>query len=95
MRISDEIPERFRENQAYVNILGRVSVRRYADRPVDDEQVSALLHAALFPSAILSPTMPRWISGTPNAYIANNDRIIPYRKKVLYLQDKEEKHYSR
>ena len=47
MRISDEIPERFRENQAYMNILRRVSVRRYADRPVDDEQVSALLHAAM------------------------------------------------
>ena len=30
-----------------MNILRRVSVRRYADRPVDDEQVSALLHAAM------------------------------------------------
>ena len=41
------IPARFRENEAYMNILRRVSVRRYADRPVDDEQVSALLHAAM------------------------------------------------
>ena len=30
-----------------MNILRRVSVRRYADRRVDDEQVSALLHAAM------------------------------------------------
>lgn len=30
-----------------MNILRRVSVRRYAERPVDDEQVSALLHAAM------------------------------------------------
>ena len=47
MKITNEIPARFRENEAYMNILRRVSVRRYADRPVDDEQVSALLHAAM------------------------------------------------
>ncbi len=47
MKITNDIPERFRENEAYMNILRRVSVRRYAERPVDDEQVSALLHAAM------------------------------------------------
>lgn len=39
MKITNDIPARFRENEAYMNILRRVSVRRYADRPVDDEQV--------------------------------------------------------
>lgn len=47
MKITNDIPERFRENDAYMNILRRVSVRRYAEHPVDDEQVSALLHAAM------------------------------------------------
>ncbi len=47
MKITNEIPARFRENEAYINILRRVSVRRYADRQVDEEQVSALLHAAM------------------------------------------------
>ena len=47
MKITNDISERFRENEAYMNILRRVSVRRYADRQVDEEQVSALLHAAM------------------------------------------------
>lgn len=80
MRISDEIPERFRENQAYVNILGRVSVRRYADRPVDDEQVSALLHAAM--------SAPSGVNRQPWEFIVVDDpslltrmaNALPYAK---------------
>ena len=68
MRISDEIPERFRENQAYVNILGRVSVRRYADRPVDDEQVSALLHAAM--------SAPSGVNRQPWEFIVVDDKEL-------------------
>ncbi len=80
MRISDEIPERFLENQAYVNILGRVSVRRYADRPVDDEQVSALLHAAM--------SAPSGVNRQPWEFIVVDDpslltrmaNALPYAK---------------
>lgn len=80
MRISDEIPVRFRENQAYVNILGRVSVRRYADRPVDDEQVSALLHAAM--------SAPSGVNRQPWEFIVVDDpslltrmaNALPYAK---------------
>lgn len=47
MEISNSIPDQFKENNAYMSILSRVSVRQYANRPVSPEQVSAILHAAM------------------------------------------------
>lgn len=47
MEISNTIPEQFKENEAYMNILTRVSVRRYTDVPVTDAEVTAILHAAM------------------------------------------------
>lgn len=47
MEISNSIPDQFKGNDAYMSILSRVSVRRYADKPVTAEQVSAILHAAM------------------------------------------------
>ncbi|MDE7414530.1 MAG: nitroreductase family protein [Muribaculaceae bacterium] len=47
MKIYDEIPESIRENKAFMNIMNRRSVRRYAARPVSDDQISAILHAAM------------------------------------------------
>lgn len=47
MEINNSISEQFRDNDAYMNILSRVSVRRYVDKPVSPEQVSAILHAAM------------------------------------------------
>ncbi len=47
MEINNSIPEQFKDNAAYKNILSRVSVRRYADKAVTPEQVSAILHAAM------------------------------------------------
>lgn len=53
MKISNTVPAEFNTNAAYQNILTRVSVRRYDTRPVTDEQISALLHAAMSaPSAV-------------------------------------------
>ena len=47
MEISNTVPEEFKENEAYMNILSRVSVRRYTDTPVTDAEISAILHAAM------------------------------------------------
>lgn len=47
MEINDEIPAEYRNNAAYMNIINRVSVRLYADKPVTSAQVSAILHAAM------------------------------------------------
>lgn len=47
MEIDNNIPELFKENQAYMSLLSRVSVRRYADTAVTPDQVSAILHAAM------------------------------------------------
>lgn len=47
MKISNRIPEEYKENEAYMNILSRTSVRRFSDAGVSDEQISALLHAAM------------------------------------------------
>lgn len=53
MKISNIIPEQFEENEAYLNIIRRVSVRRYTGRKVSEEEVSAILHAAMSaPSAV-------------------------------------------
>ena len=47
MQINNSIPEQFKDNDAYMSIMSRVSVRLYADKPITSEQVSAILHAAM------------------------------------------------
>lgn len=47
MEIFNNIPEEYTDNEAYMNILNRVSVRKYADRKLTDQQLSALLHAGM------------------------------------------------
>ena len=47
MEISNSIPEQYKANEAYMNILNRVSVRRYANKAVSAAKVSAILHAAM------------------------------------------------
>ena len=47
MEISNTIPAAYTDNEAYMNIIKRVSVRRYEDTPVTSDQVSAILHAAM------------------------------------------------
>lgn len=47
MKLSDEIPEELHKNAAFMNILSRRSVRRFADSPISSMQISAILHAAM------------------------------------------------
>lgn len=47
MEITNTVPKEYEDNDAYMNIIRRVSVRRYSDKPVSSEQISAILHAAM------------------------------------------------
>lgn len=47
IEITNIIPKEYEDNDAYMNIIRRVSVRRYSDSHVSSEQVSAILHAAM------------------------------------------------
>lgn len=47
IEITNTVPKEYEDNDAYMNIIRRVSVRRYSDKPVSSEQVSAILHAAM------------------------------------------------
>lgn len=47
MKIVNELPAEIVDNAAYRNILDRVSVRRFADTPVTDAELTAILHAAM------------------------------------------------
>lgn len=80
MKIKDNIPDEIRNNPAYANILQRVSVRRYSDAPVSDDEVSALLHAAM--------SAPSGVNKQPWEFIVVDDRkllsmladALPYAK---------------
>lgn len=80
MEIYNSIPELFRANEAYMNIIDRVSVRRYTDRKLSDEQVSVLLHAGM--------SAPSAVNRQPWEFIVVDDRklldqladALPYAK---------------
>ena len=80
MEISNTVPEQFKVNDAYMNILSRVSVRRYTDTPVTDAEVSAILHAAM--------SAPSGVNRQPWEFIVVDDRdlltqladTLPYAK---------------
>lgn len=71
MKINDSIPEEFRENDAYMNILERTSVRRYADRSVSDDMVTAILHAGM--------SAPSGVNRQPWEFVAVSDRELLQR----------------
>lgn len=84
MEINDSIPEQFRSNIAYMNILNRVSVRRYADTAVSSEQVSAIMHAAM--------SAPSGVNKQPWEFIVVDDPelltrladALPYAKMTAH-----------
>lgn len=47
MEIANTIPKEYEDNEAYMNIIRRVSVRKYSDNTVSSGQASAILHAAM------------------------------------------------
>lgn len=84
MKISDNIPETARENEAFMNIVERTSVRRYKDEPLADDKVSAILHAAM--------SAPSGVNKQPWEFIVIDDRellkrladALPYAKMTAH-----------
>ncbi len=80
MKIYDTVPAEARNNAAYMNILERTSVRRYADKPVSDEKVTAILHAAM--------SAPSGVNKQPWEFVVVSDKellqqladALPYAK---------------
>lgn len=80
MEINNSIPDEFKGNDAYMNILRRVSVRRYSDKPVTPAQVSAILHAGM--------SAPSGVNKQPWEFIVVDDpellsrlaEALPYAK---------------
>lgn len=80
MEIYDEIPSEARENVAFMNIIERRSVRRYADRPVSDKQLSAILHAAMSaPSGVNKQPWEFVVVDSP-ALLKSLADALPYAK---------------
>lgn len=84
MEIYNSIPEQYMGNDAYMSILNRVSVRRYADKPVTAQQVSAILHAAM--------SAPTGVNKQPWEFIVVDDAelltrladALPYAKMTAH-----------
>lgn len=80
MEITNTIPKEYEGNDAYMNVIRRVSVRRYLDKPVSSEQVSAILHAAM--------SAPTGVNKQPWEFIVVDDpelltklaEALPYAK---------------
>lgn len=86
MEIINTIPKECESNAAYMNIIRRVSVRRYSDTPVSSEQVSAILHAAM--------SAPTGVNKQPWEFIVVDDSellgqladALPYAKMAAHAQ---------
>lgn len=80
MEITNTIPKEYEGNEAYMNVIRRVSVRRYLDKPVSSDQVSAILHAAM--------SAPTGVNKQPWEFIVVDDpelltklaEALPYAK---------------
>lgn len=80
MELMNKLPEAISNNPAYQNILTRVSVRRFTDETVSNEQLTAILHAAM--------AAPSGVNKQPWEFIVVDDRgllkqladALPYAK---------------
>lgn len=80
MEITNTIAKEYEDNDVYMNIIRCVSVRRYSDKPVSSEQVSAILHAAM--------SAPTGVNKQPWEFIVVDDpellghlaKALPYAK---------------
>lgn len=84
MEAFDKIPEQYLTNEAYMNIINRVSVRRFADRAVTSGQETAILHAAM--------SSPSGVNKQPWQFVVIDDpqlklrlaEALPYAKMVAH-----------
>ncbi|MBO5443978.1 MAG: nitroreductase family protein [Muribaculaceae bacterium] len=80
MEITNSIADEFKGNAAYMSVISRVSVRRYAAKPVTAEQVSAILHAAMSaPSGVNKQPWEFIVVDKPELLVQLAD-VLPYAK---------------
>ena len=84
MEISNTILEQFKGNEAYMNILGRVSVRRYADKAVTADQLSAILHAAMGAPTAVNKQPWEFIVVDEPELLAQLAAALPYAKMAAH-----------
>lgn len=80
MNIKETLSPGIANNPAFQNILTRVSVRRFTDAPVTDDELTAILHAAM--------SAPSGVNKQPWEFIVVDDRdllsqladALPYAK---------------
>ncbi len=84
MKIYDTIDSAILNNPAYSNILSRVSVRRFTDEPLTDEQVTAILHAAMSaPSGVNKQPWEFVVVDNP-ALLTELADALPYAKMTAH-----------
>lgn len=84
MEALDKIPEQYLKNEAYMNIINRVSVRRFADRAVTSGHESAILHAAMSsPSGVNKQPWQFVVIDDPQLKLRLAD-ALPYAKMAAY-----------
>lgn len=82
--VSEKIPAVYAGNEAYMNIIVRVSVRQYSGEPVNADQLSAILHAAM--------SAPSGVNRQPWEFIVVDDPdllsrladALPYAKMTAH-----------
>lgn len=71
-------------NQAYENILTRVSVRRYTTQPVSDQIISAILHAAMSAPSGVNKQPWEFIVVDDKELLAQLAEALPYAKMAAH-----------
>lgn len=84
MKLTEKLPGHILDNASYTSILTRVSVRNYTEEMVTDDEVTAILHAAM--------SAPSGVNRQPWEFIVVDDRglltelseVLPYAKMTAH-----------
>lgn len=80
MEVINYIPEQLKGNDAYMNILNRVSVRRFDDKPITSEHLSAILHAAMSAPSAVNKQPWEFIVVDDHELLTQLSEALPYAK---------------
>lgn len=80
MKINNLIPREYKSNSAYMNIIERTSVRRYADKAVSTDQISAILHAAMSAPSGVNQQPWEFVVVDDSGLLSRLAQALPYAK---------------
>lgn len=84
MNIANEIQADIMNNAAYRNIITRVSVRRFTDTPVSDEELTAILHAAMAAPTGVNKQPWEFIVVDKHDMLRQLAEVLPYAKMTAH-----------